>query len=69
MGALDNNLTFKLYNRSFHSNTKTNSTILKLLNENLLCRTCITETTRPFLRPFKQIFMYHTFHAYVYLAD
>jgi len=40
-GALDNNLTFKFYNRSVHSNIKTYSTILKLANENLLCLTCV----------------------------
>jgi len=39
-GALNNNLTFKFYSKSTYSNNKTNSTLLKLVNEHLLCRTC-----------------------------
>jgi len=38
---LDNNLTFKLYNRSIHFNIKTNSTLLKLVNEHLISPTCV----------------------------
>jgi len=32
---MNNNFTIKFYNRSIHFNIKTNSTILKLRNENL----------------------------------
>jgi len=39
--VLDSNFTFKFYNRAVHSNIKTNSIFLKLVNENLLCRTCV----------------------------
>lgn len=38
---LDNNFTFKFYNRSIRSNIKTYSTLLKRLNVNLPCRTCV----------------------------
>ncbi|KAE9533835.1 hypothetical protein AGLY_008914 [Aphis glycines] len=37
--------TYTFNNWSIHSNIKTNSTLLKLVNENLLYRTCKTETT------------------------
>jgi len=40
-GALDNNLIFKLYNRSIYSNIKTNSILLKLVNKNLLYCACV----------------------------
>jgi len=39
--AQDNNLAFKLYKKSIDSNTKTNNTLLKLVNKNLSRRTCV----------------------------
>lgn len=51
-GALDNNITFKLYDNSIHFHVKANSALLKLLNEHLLIYcyvalsyVCKTETT------------------------
>jgi len=45
LGALDNNLTFKFYYKSIRSYIKTNSTLLKLVNKNLLSNLTNTEAT------------------------
>jgi len=54
-------LTFKLYYRLIYSNTKTNSTLLKLVNKNLLCRRRLRRRQHMrVLRPLIIIYIYYT---------
>lgn len=56
--STDNVLTRKFDKRSIHSNIKNNITLLKLLNENLVCRTFVRRRQRtPGYRLFQEIYI------------